>query len=193
MAVGDGVAGLRGFGGGERGELAAEERGERGLEGGAVGELVLQGEDDEAELGHGALLGLEVDGLGVEEGLAGGDDEQAAAQDVRALLVPEGELAGELGVLVDAGFDLLRAVDEAGLGEVVDDGGAVVGAVAAAGDPADEVVAVGGGEGEDLDELFGGAAGELHEDEVGLHGHGRSGCRRRRCRFRWRRSRGLRG
>jgi hypothetical protein len=39
----------------------------RGLEGGAVGEAVLQGEDDEAQLGHGGLLGLEVDGFGVEE------------------------------------------------------------------------------------------------------------------------------
>ena len=52
---------------------------------GSVGEPVLQGEDDEAELGHGALLGLEVDGLGVEEGAASGDDEQAAA-DGRASL-----------------------------------------------------------------------------------------------------------
>ncbi len=153
-SAGGGGCLLRGLGGCERGRFAAEEGGEGGLEGGAVGELVLEGEDYEAELGHGALLGLEIDGFGVEEGLAGGDHEQAAAQDVRALLVPEGELAGELGVLVDAGFDLLGAVDEAGLGEVVDDGGAVVGAVAAAGDPADEIVAVGGGEGEDLDELF---------------------------------------
>ena len=62
-----------------------------------------------------------------------------------ALLVPEGELAGELCVLVDAGLDLEGAVDEAGFGEVVDDGGAVVVTVAAAREPADEVVAVGGG------------------------------------------------
>jgi hypothetical protein len=111
---------------------------------------------------------------------------------VRALLVPEGELAGELGVLVDAGFNLLGAVDQAGFGEVVDDGGAVVVAVAAAGDPADEVVAVGGGEGEDFDELFAGFAGQLHEDEVGLHGLGGL-LAVVVSRFRWRRSRGLRG
>ena len=128
------------------------------------------GEDDEAELGHGAALGLEVDGFGVEQGLAAGDDDEGAALDVGALLVPEGELAGELGVLVDACFDLEWAVDEAGFGEVVDDGGAVVVTVAAAGEPSDEVVSVGWGEGDDADELGGGLAGELHEDEVGFHG-----------------------
>ena len=50
---------------------------------------------------------------------------------MRALLIPERELSGELRVLVDARLDLLRPVDEARFGEVVDDRGAVMRAVAA--------------------------------------------------------------
>ena len=66
---------------------------------------------------------------------------------MRALLIPQGELSRELGVLIDARLDLLRAVDQTGLGEVIDNGGAVVRSIAARGNPSDEVVAVGGGEG----------------------------------------------
>ena len=121
----------------------AEQRPQRGLEGGAVGQLVLQREHHEAQLGHGAALGLQVDRLGVDQRLAAGNHQQRSAPHVRALLVPQRQLAGELRVLVDARLDLQRAVDQPGLGEVVDNGRAVVRAVAAARDPADEVVAIG--------------------------------------------------
>jgi len=53
--------------GGERRGLAAEQGLQRSLEGWAVGQAVLQREHNEAKLGHGALLGLQVDGLGVQE------------------------------------------------------------------------------------------------------------------------------
>jgi hypothetical protein len=89
---------------------------------------------------------------------------------MRALLVPQRQLAGELRVLVDARLDLLRPVHQLGLGKVVDHGRAVVRAVAAPGDPSDQVVAVGRREGKNLHELLARLAGQLHQDEVGLHG-----------------------
>ena len=94
---------------------------------------------------------------------------------MRALLVPERELAGELRVLVDARLDLLRAIDEARLGKVEDHSGAVMRAVAARGDPADQVVAVEGREGKNLNKLEAARiarsrlSGQGHEDEVRVH------------------------
>ena len=99
---------------------------ERGLECRAVGEAILQRQHDEPQLRHGALLGLQINRLRVEQRLPAGNHQQAAADHVRALLIPERELAGELRVLVDARFDLLRAVDEARLGKVEDHGVAVI-------------------------------------------------------------------
>ena len=50
--------------------LAAEEGSERRLEGGPIREAVLQREHDQAQFRHGALLGLQVDRLRIEECLA---------------------------------------------------------------------------------------------------------------------------
>jgi ABC-type nickel/cobalt efflux system permease component RcnA len=101
---------------------------------------------------------------------AAGNDQQAAAAHVRALLIPQRQLAGELRVLIDARLDLLRAVDQAGLGEVVDHRCAVVRAVAAAGDPADQVVAVGGSEGQNLDKLQAVSPGSFISTKLGCMG-----------------------
>ena len=113
--------------------------------------------------------------------------------DVRSLLIPEGELAADLGVLVDPGFDLRGTVDEAGLGEVVDDRSAVGRAIASAGDPADEVIAVAGGEGEDVDELHTRFTGQLHEHVIRLHLFACRAGRRHPRQTRWPASTGLRG
>ena len=59
-----------------------------------------------------------------------------------SLLIPQRELSGKLRILIDARFHLERTVDEACFWEVVDDGGAIVRAIAAAGDPTDQVVAI---------------------------------------------------
>jgi hypothetical protein len=56
----------------------------------------------------GLCAGLQVDRLRVKKRLPAGNHQKAAADHVRALLIPERELAGELRVLVDARFNLLR-------------------------------------------------------------------------------------
>ena len=67
---------------------------------------------------------------------------EISADDPRAHLVPEGDLLRDLGVLVDARLDLERPVDELVLGELVDDQLAVIGRVAARGQPGDHVLAL---------------------------------------------------
>ena len=84
-----------------------------------------------------------------------------------ALLVPKRQLAGKLCILVDARFYLQRSIYEAGLGEVIDDRRAIMSTVAAPGNPADKVVAVRRSEGQDVDVLHAGLAGQLHQHEVG--------------------------
>ena len=139
--------------GGQRRLAVAEQRRHRDLERRPVGQPILQREHDEPQLRHRAALGLQVDRLGVEQRAADRDDEQAAAAHVRALLVPQRQLTRQLRVLIDARLDLQRTVDQPRLREVVDDRRAVVRAVAAPGDPADQVVAVRRRERQDLDEL----------------------------------------
>src|SRR5216684_553335 len=115
--------------------------------GGAAGGLACAGaEDDEAQLGHRAPLGLQVDGFGVEQRAADGNDDQAASADVRALLIPQRQLTRELRILIDARLDLQRTVDESRLRKVVHDRLAVMRLVAAARDPSDQVVAIRGRE-----------------------------------------------
>ena len=108
----------------------------------------MQREHDEAQLRHRASLGLQVNRLGIQAARAAGNDQQAAAANVRALLIPQRQLPRELRVLIDARFDLLRAVNQPGFGKVVDHRRAVVRAVAAPGNPANQVVTVEGRKGE---------------------------------------------
>ena len=61
----------------ERRRALAEERRQRRLERRSVREPILQREDDEAQLGHRAALGLQVDRLGVEQRAADRDHDQA--------------------------------------------------------------------------------------------------------------------
>ena len=115
----------------------------------------IAGRSDEAHYGDAIVYDFPktrlVDGpLQIE---APGIDQNAQLSHVRSLLVPQRELSRQLRVLIDSRFHLQRAVDELRLREVVDDALAVVRAVAASGDPADEVVSVGRGERQDADEL----------------------------------------
>ena len=89
---------------------------------------------------------------------------------MRALLIPQTQLPGKLRILIDARFDLQRPVHQPGLGKVVHHRRAIVLAVAAAGDPADQVVPVGRGEGQNLDKLRARLARQLHQHKVRLHG-----------------------
>src|SRR5215471_3229889 len=69
------------------------------------------------------------------------------------LLVPQGELARELCVLVDARFDLQGAVDLPRFRKLVCDQGSVGLAIRASRDPANHVVAVRGSKGKNQNEL----------------------------------------
>src|SRR5258708_9228221 len=59
----------------------------------------------------------------------------------RAHLIPQRDLLRYLGALIDPRFDLEWSIDELLLGKLVDDQLAVVGRVAARGEPRDHVVA----------------------------------------------------
>src|SRR5215213_8342208 len=96
-----------------------------------VAEPVLCGEHDQSQLRHRAALGLQVDGLDVEQRAPDGDDEQVAATHARALLAPERYLRRELRVLIYARFDLQRPVNEPRLRKIVGDQRPVRVAVAA--------------------------------------------------------------
>src|ERR1043165_9769211 len=65
-----------------------------------------------------------------------------ARQHMRALLVPQGELPGELRILINARIYLLGAVDQPRLREIVREQTSVRFAVAPPGDAANHVVAV---------------------------------------------------
>ena len=84
----------------ERRCFSAEERSQGGFKGGPVGEPILNGKNDEAKLGHGTALGLQVDRFGVDESLAAWNDDESAATNTRALLIPKRELPGELRTTV---------------------------------------------------------------------------------------------
>src|ERR1700722_19988596 len=89
---------------------------------------------------------------------------------MRALLIPKRELAGELRILVDARFDLLRAIDEARLGKIEDYSFAVICSVASCRNPADQVIAVRWRERQYFNELQATRfAGQSHQHKVRLH------------------------
>ena len=74
----------------------AEQRRQRRLERRTVAEPVLQRQHDQPQLGHRAALGLQIDRLGVQQRAPDRDDDQPAAPDLRALLVPQRELRRQL-------------------------------------------------------------------------------------------------
>jgi hypothetical protein len=77
-----------------------------------------------------------------------------------------------LGVLIDAGFDLQRAVHQLGFREVVDYRRTVMRPIAAPSNPTNQVVAIGRGERENLDELDVGFARQFHQHKIRLHRQG---------------------
>ena len=79
-------------------------------------DFVVVGDDDARELRELARFRFQVERFDVEEGVVDGEHQQVAAQYAGAALVPERELLRDGGVLVGAGLDLHRAVDEAILG-----------------------------------------------------------------------------
>jgi hypothetical protein len=149
--------------------ITAEQRGHRRFERRPVGEAILHREHHQPQLGHGAAIGLQVDGLRVEQRPPDRNDDEAAAAHVRALLVPQRQLSGQLRVLIDARLDLQGPVDQLGLGEVIDQGLAIVFAVASAGDPADQVVAIGGVNGRIAMNSVDRSPGQGHQHEVRFH------------------------
>ena len=88
---------------------------------------------------------------------------------MRTLLIPQTQLAGKLRVLVNARLDLDRPIDQTGLGKIVDNRCAVVLAVAAPGNPPDQVRPVEGREGQNLNVLDAAFARQLHQYKVRLH------------------------
>src|SRR3954451_8788247 len=115
--------------------------------------MLLRRQDDKAQFRHRAFLGLQVDRLNIQERATRWDDKQVAATHARALLIPERELTGQLRVLIYARFDLQRAVNQSRSREIIDEKMAVSVAVAAASDPANHVVLVGGRKRHYLDKL----------------------------------------
>src|SRR5262249_32074988 len=76
-----------------------------------------------------------------------------AAQNSRALLVPQRKLRRKLRVLIDARLNLQWTIDQPRLREVVDQQPSVILAITAPGHPADQVVSIGRSEGEDEHKL----------------------------------------
>ena len=72
---------------------------------------------------------------------------------MRALLIPERKLSGELRVLIDARFDLQRAINQTRLGKVVNQQRPVRLAITTARHPADHVISLCGSKRKDLDKF----------------------------------------
>ena len=88
---------------------------------------------------------------------------------MRALLIPQRQLTRELRVLIDPRFDLHRPVDEPGFRKVVDHCRTVVRAIAASGDPANQIIPVRRREWQNVYELHPGFARQFHQHEIRLH------------------------
>ena len=141
-----------------------------GVEEGVLeGDGVAVDDDHSFELGEAAGFGLEVDRFDVDVGVADGDEEQVAANDLGALLSEQGELARDGDILVDAVFDLFGAVHVLVGGEAEGEELAVVLAVRASGHPGDGVEPVARREGQDQQELGFLLIGQSEGDVVRLH------------------------
>src|SRR5437899_10630714 len=84
----------------------------------------------------------------------------------RAHLIPQRDLLRYLGTLVDPCFDLEWSIDELLLWKLVDDQLAVVGRVAARGEPRDHVVAAAGRHAGHEEELGLRVTGEADDDVI---------------------------
>src|SRR5204863_3899717 len=124
------------------------------FEGGPVRQPVLEREHDQAQLRHRTAFGLKINWFRVQQCTPRRNYQQGPAPDVRALLIPQRQLARELRVLIDSRLDLQRSVNQFRLGKVVDHRGAVLRAVAASRNPANQVIPVGGREWENFYELY---------------------------------------
>src|SRR5207247_7707727 len=100
--------GRRRRGGGNFGSRrrVAEERRQRGFERRSVREPILQRQDDYAQLGHRASLGLQINRLRVEQRASNRNHDQRSPPHVRSLLIPQGQLTRELRVLINPRFHL---------------------------------------------------------------------------------------
>jgi len=58
----------------------------------SVCEAILYGQHDQPQFGHGAAIGLKVDGFGIQQCASDRYDDEAAATYVRALLIPQCQL-----------------------------------------------------------------------------------------------------
>ena len=87
----------------------AEDLAERLVKRLGEGDPGLVGQDHALELGERGDRRAEVDRLHVEDRVAHGQDQQVAADDVRAGLAPQRELGADPRVLVDPRLDLLRS------------------------------------------------------------------------------------
>ena len=98
--------------------------------------------DHAFELRQVSMLRPQIERRYIEDRVLDGDHKQVRAADhPRAHLVPQRELLGDFGILIDPCLDLERPVDELLLRKLVDNQLAVVGRIAARGEPRDHVVA----------------------------------------------------
>src|SRR6185436_2759386 len=110
---------------------------------------------------------LQIDWLNKEERLTYRANQQMSAEYMGALLIPERELRRQLGILINARFNLQRSINQSGLGEVVDQKFPVFVAIATTGHPANQIVSPGRSKRQNQDKLailfF---SGQLHQYEV---------------------------
>src|ERR1700752_5235962 len=98
------------------------------------------------------------------------DHEQVrTAYHPRTHLIPQRDLLRYFGTLIDPRFDLEWSIDELLLGKLVDDQLAIVGRVAARGEPRDHVVAAAWHHRKHEEELGLRLAGQPHDDVIGGH------------------------
>jgi len=126
--------------------------------------------DHALELRQVSVLRSQIERRYIKDRVLDRDHKQVRTADhPRAHLIPQRDLLRYLGTLVDPRFDLERSVDELLLGKLVDDQLAVVGRVAARGEPRDHVVAAAGHHRKHEEELGLRLAGQPHDDVVGGH------------------------
>ena len=135
-----------------------------------IGDAAVVVDDDPFDLGDGGIGGFQIDGLHVHQAALDEDDEHVAPGVFGAGGVPQGEVLGDLGVLVDQGLHLGGAVDDPVLGHLVQHQVAVILAVVAGHEDGGQVVLARGRVGDGDDELGVLLARQLHDVVLGSHG-----------------------
>ena len=118
---------------------------------------------------------MDVNRLNVEEVIPDGHGDHLAAQHAGALLVPERQIAGDLLLLVDLRFDLVRPVDKLLLGKLIEDQFPEPVPVAAGRHPAVEIVLVARRERQHQQEFRVGLARQRRHDVGRFHALGGAG------------------